>query len=121
LQDRRLYWVGRNRTRPDRTRNAGKLLADFARSVEGPGADLATAAAAISPVVDDDFRQHATVAAVGGGVLTVHVSEPGLVAGVRLQWSKALLAALQQERAFASIRRVVFEYGAGGTRLRNQA
>lgn len=67
-------------------------------------------------MVDDDFRKHCSVAAVGGGVVTIHVNDPGLVAGIRLQWAGTLLAVMQGAREFASIRRVVFEYGTGGAK-----
>jgi len=95
------------------------LVADFARSLDGGQADLAAAAAVLNPVVDDDFRRYCSVAAAGGGVITVQVSDPGLVAGMRLQWAARLLSAIQEAREFSSIRRIVFEYGTGGKKFQN--
>ena len=80
---------------------------------------MAAAAAVLNPVVDDDFRRFCRVAGAGGGVITIQVSDPGLVAGMRLQWAARLLGAVQEAREFSSIRRIVFEFGAGGKRFQN--
>ncbi len=90
------------------------MIADLAAQLESGQAELFLAVEAIDPVIDDDFRRHCTVRAIGNGALSIHVNSPGLVAPLRLRWAKIVLEAVQQLREFSKIRRVSFEFADGG-------
>jgi hypothetical protein len=114
LQDRRLYWVARNRSRRDPTKSAASFVVDLARQLESQQGDFAFALDAVSSQVDEDFRRHCRLGSVGNGVLVVLVNDAGMVAPVRLRWAGMLLRGLHQTREGTKIRRIHFEYGDGG-------
>jgi hypothetical protein len=98
----------------DRTKIAGGFVADLATQLESGNGVLCAAVEAINPVIDDDFRRHCTVGAIGKGALIIHVDSPGLVAPIRTRWTGVILEAVQQVREFSRIRRVTFEFANGG-------
>jgi hypothetical protein len=106
--------VARNRGRADRTKNAGGFIAELATQLEAGHGDLSAAVEAINPVIDDEFRRHCKVGAIGNGALSIHVDSPGLVAPMRMRWAGVILTAVQQLREFSKIRRITFEFADGG-------
>ncbi len=116
--DDRLSWVMRNRTRRNRVREAGALVAGLANGLEqGEFAASRAAAGALAAVVDDEFRSRCRVAAAERGTLVIHVDEPGLVSAMRLRWSGVLPAMLVGVKAPGGLRRVVFAWGQSGVRV----
>ena len=86
----------------------------MARQLESGHGDLSAAVEAIAPVVDDDFRRHCKVGAIGSGVIAIHVDSPGLVAPLRLRWANVVMTAVQEQGEFSRIRQITFEFGSGG-------
>lgn len=106
--------MGRNRARVDKTKGVGGFIADLARQLESGHGDLSAAAEVINPVVDDEFRRHCTVGAIGNGVIAIYLDSPALVAPMRMRWAGVVLAAVQALREFSKIRRITFEFADGG-------
>jgi hypothetical protein len=114
-----LLWTQRNRTRTERGRSAGALVTHLADGlVSGEIASVKAAAARIAPLVDDEFRRHCRVASADGGLMVVHVDEPGLVGAMRLRWSGPLQAALAGSKSRRGMRRVFFDWGRAGADVR---
>jgi hypothetical protein len=98
----------------DRTRGAGGFIADLARQLESGHGELSAVVEAIAPVLDDEFRRHCRVGAIGNGVIAIHVDSPGLIAPMRMRWAGVVLKAVQTQREFSKTRRITFEFGSGG-------
>jgi len=79
---------------------------------------LSGAAKAIKAQVDGEFDAHCWVGALQSDCILIYVDDSAIVAPLRLRWSNTILKALQAEKEFSRIRRVVFEHGRGGAGFR---
>lgn len=114
MDERRLYWVGRNRHRPDRSKNAGGFVAEIAANLGDEYKTLSLAAGLIGPGVDAQFREHCRVAEIRGSAVVIHVDSASRLMTMRTMWSNAVLSALQADRSFSRLRSVLFEFGTAG-------
>jgi hypothetical protein len=66
---------------------------------------------------DSDFRQRCRYGLLKGGELVLRVEDPTEIAGLRMRWSKALVAQLAAACPQGRVKKVVFKEGAGGAVL----
>ncbi len=113
---RKLKWTQENRRRDDRRQvPVGTLVRRLADGLQGDDEqDRRHAAKAVARVTDDSFRSHCRIGGVRGQTVVVTVDHAGLVAAMRGQWLRPLLAAFQGGLRGKPINRIVFEYGNSG-------
>ena len=114
MDDNALYWVTRNRARRDSVRRAGEFVGWLSDGVESEHGGLRDAAQLIAGVVEGEFHDHCRVGAVQGNSVVIYVDEPGMIAPMRLRWSTNVLRALQAQKEFKAVRRVIFDHGRNG-------
>ena len=116
VDDDRLKWVQRNRTRRNSVQQAGTLLARLAErvAVDGVSSEIA---AALASVVDEEFRRHCRIGGVRSGTLMVSVDEASLAYAMRMQWLAPLSKALSASAGIGPIDRIAFEFGHAGVRV----
>ncbi len=108
--DRRLFWVHRNRTRRTRVVTLGSVFSGlWGDLAEGPSARPAKVRDAVSALTDDDFAAHCTLGGVSDDTLHVRVDSPGIVYSMRVKWTPILRTALRRVTR-GKVTRVRFEY-----------
>lgn len=110
-QDTQLEWVQRNRSRKSRVQPLGVWAERVVSQVDADGLTAARSMAhALSPLVDEQFREHCRVARVGRRRVIIHVDDPALVYQMRMRWVPAL-------RSARRIGSLWFEFGTSGVTL----
>lgn len=90
-----LEWVQRNRTRRSRTKQAGEEISRFADDVQRREVEPAmSAAAAVAPIVDEEFRRHCRVGGTAGGVVTIYVVPAQMISVMQRKWYEPLRGAM---------------------------
>ena len=113
-----LRWVMRNRSRSDRARPAGAVIARILKEKWSADAErLATVAADLDALVDEEFRDHCRIAGLNNGVLTINVDDPGRVSAIRHRWLTPLQAAMSSRGTDSRVGRILFTVGSTGTTL----
>lgn len=113
---KKLKWTQENRQRDDfRQVPVGTLVRRLAEGLQGRDEeDLRRAARAAARITDDSFRSHCRIGGIRGRTVVVTVDNAGLVAAMRGQWLRPLLAAWEGGLPGKPINRIVFEYGTSG-------
>ncbi|MCH8147856.1 MAG: DUF721 domain-containing protein [Planctomycetes bacterium] len=112
----KLKWTQENCRRDDfRQVPVGTLVRRLAEDLQGrEEEDRRRAARAAARITDDSFRSHCRIGGIRGRTVVVTVDNAGLVAAMRGQWLRPLLAALEGGLPGKPINRIVFEYGKSG-------
>ena len=120
--NRQLTWVMANRTRRDRTRQAGAAVLGLVDgALTAATEERGRLAATLAQHVDQEFLRHCRLSDVRGGAVFISVDEPGLVSAMRMRWAASLEAALRTYRSSQAAHRVTFEFGRSGAPLEDGA
>ena len=114
-----LRWVMQNRSRSDRPRQAGTVIARMLKERwEADAERLAEVGANIDVLVDDEFRAHCRLAGLSRGVLTINVDDPAQVSEMRHRWLAPLRRAVSGRGKNVRVSTIVFALGAAGVTIR---
>lgn len=117
-----LEWIQRNHTRKPRARSVGGLVTRLVDGLDNAArAAASSAAAAMSELVDDDFRAHCRLVIGKGNRLTVNVDHASLIYPMRSKWLSLLTRTLVTGRQVGGVRSVGFAYGRSGVALNERA
>jgi len=115
---KQLEWVQRNRPAKYVAPRLDELVELFAKQVRVVDADLLAAAAlVVGAVIEPALRSHCRVAAIRGGLLTIHADQPALLFPLKQRFAAAIERRLGQSRKTAGLRKVSFQWGTEGMPL----
>jgi len=107
-----LGWVQRNRTRRQRAAMAADVVAGLARALaRDDGGRLGAVSEILNGVVDLEFREKCSLAALRGGTLHVEVTAPCWVSAMQRRWADGLLRVLRERAPRMGVRQVRFGFG----------
>lgn len=117
-----LDWIQRNHRRKPRARSVGGVVARLVAGLDNASrVGVRGAAAVLSGLVDDDFREHCRLVMGTGNRLTVNVDHASLIYTMRARWLSPLTRALVTDHRADGVRSVGFAYGRDGVALSERA
>lgn len=115
---KQLEWVQRNRGRAYQAPRLDELVEQFSRQVRVVDVELLSAAAAVvAGVIEPSMKPHCRIAAIRGGLLTIHADQPALLFPLKQRFAAAIERRLGQSRKTAGLRKVSFQWGTEGMPL----
>lgn len=118
LQDRKLYWVAKNRTRPDFVTKVGELLIPLSGHLESESEGLQAIKETLSATLCDEFYDFCWVGSFQGDCVVIYVSEPTLVSALQRQYLEPIQKILRENKNYKQVKRVIFKYGRSGISFR---